>query len=232
MFDRLKKTFIKDTLPQAVAAPQTAYEEMLAWGLGRKLKDLQPGSTKGFAMTGYLGNKPWKLECSSSTRDYIAGDELRARAEIRVSDDVAVLIMNRPLKEKLEEQAYEMYTDTVQTTADASLPEEMRWLAMYPEAEWPEMPRAFRGRYVVLSDKLEHAVAWVDQELIDLLMTWPEPARDAETPFMVMLLRGKAYLRMQHDPGNLQELEHATVIFTKACLSATAKLTGSAVSKE
>jgi hypothetical protein len=38
--------------------------------------------------------------------------------------------MNRPLKEALEKRACEKYTDTLQTTADPSLPEEMRWLAM------------------------------------------------------------------------------------------------------
>ena len=87
MFDLLKKVFSKDTSPQAAAAPQTVYEEMLAWGLTRQLKDAKRSTSKGFAMTGYLGNKPWKLECSASTRDYIIGDELRGRAEIRINDD-------------------------------------------------------------------------------------------------------------------------------------------------
>ena len=59
-----------------------------------------------------------------------------ALTELKVNGDAAVLIMNRPLKEAFEKKAYEMYTDTLQTTADPSLPEELRWLAMHPEADW------------------------------------------------------------------------------------------------
>ena len=71
MFDLLKKVFSKDTSPQAAAAPQTVYEEMLAWGLTRQLKDARRSTSMGFAMTGYLGNKPWKLECSEIGRAHV-----------------------------------------------------------------------------------------------------------------------------------------------------------------
>jgi len=40
-----------------------------------------------------------------------------------------------------------------------------------------------------------------------------------------MLLRGKAYLRMQYTPANMPTLEHAAIIFTSACESALAGLT-------
>ena len=46
--------------------------------------------------------------------------------------------MNRPLKESLEKQAYQIYTDQLQTSVDPNLPEEMRWLAMYDEVGWEE----------------------------------------------------------------------------------------------
>ncbi|MBC7648454.1 MAG: hypothetical protein H7197_04980, partial [Vitreoscilla sp.] len=105
------------------------------------------GDSTGFALTGQVAGKSWKLERGKSTRDYIHGEELRARAELNLNDDVSVLIMNRPLKEALEKRAYEMYTDTLQTTADPSLPEEMRWLAMYPEAGWDSLAPEFWKRY-------------------------------------------------------------------------------------
>ena len=230
MFDRLKKALTREPVAPAgqpsLAAPG-AFDDMLAWGLEWGLKEAQPKDSKIFAMTGYLVQKPWRLECGRSSRDYIRGDELRAKAEVNVDDNAAVLIMNRPLKEALEKSAYAMYTDTLQTTADPSLPEEMRWLAMYPEAEWPGRPRPFTDRYVALSDRLEHAVAWIDQELINLLIAWPKPSPDDQVPFILMLLRGKAYLRMQFNVGDVKTLEHATKILTKACSSAVAKLPGS-----
>ena len=60
----------------------------------------------------------WRLQLGRPTRDYIRGEELRARAELGIDDDVAVLVMNRPLKEALEKQAYQMYTDSLQTSVD------------------------------------------------------------------------------------------------------------------
>lgn len=56
-------------------------------------------------------------------------------------------------------------------------------------------------------------------------MLWPEPAPDKQVPFMLMLLRGKGYLRMQYTPANIPTLEHAALIFTSACESAVAGLT-------
>jgi len=39
-----------------------------------------------------------------------------------------------------------------------------------------------------------------------------------------MVLRGKAYLRMQYTPADMPTLEHAALIFTTACESAIAGL--------
>ena len=71
--------------------------------------------------------------------------------------------MNRSLKEVLEKQAYALCTNTLQTTADPKLPEKMRWLAMYREAEWDSLNPAFWARYSVLADKRTNALAWLDQ---------------------------------------------------------------------
>jgi hypothetical protein len=224
MFDRLKKSLSKDAPPPVLTGTPRVHDEMVAWGLAQGLNDAAPKDGKGFAMTGTTSSRPWTLECGRSSRDYIRGDELRAKADLKVNDDAVVLIMNRPLKNALETRAYEMYTDTLQTTADPSLPEEMRWLAMYPEADWPSMPRPFWNRYVALSDQLEHAVAWIDEDLMGQLVSWPTPAPDDQVPFILMLLRGKAYLRMQYTPGDLVTLAHAARIFTKACSSAVSGL--------
>ena len=68
-----------------------------------------------------------------------------------------VLVMNRPLKEALEKKAYQMFTDQLQTSVDPSLPEEMRWLAMFDEVGWDGLPSEFWTRYAVLTDRREHA---------------------------------------------------------------------------
>lgn len=37
---------------------------------------------------------------------------------------------------------------------------------------------------------------------------------------MILLLRGRAYLRMEYTPASMATLQHAAVIFTRACESA------------
>ena len=222
MFDRLKKAFAQ---PAAGPAHPVAPDAVSEWAGTKGFAFTGIGEDKGFALSGKVGNKPWKLERGKSSRDYIRGEELRARAELGLNDDVAVLVMNRPLKEALEKRAYEMYTDTLQTTADPSLPEEMRWLAIYPEAGWDSLPPEFWKRYSVLAEKREQALAWIDPHLAELLMNWPEPAPNDQVPFILMILRGKAYLRMQYTPADMPTLEHAAQIFTYACESGVSGLT-------
>jgi hypothetical protein len=98
----------------------------------------------------------------------------------------------------------------------------MRWLAMYDEIGWEGARSDFWTRFAVLADTREHAMAWVDNALVELLMSWPQPAPGPQVPFMVVLLRGKCYLRMQYVPPETGTLEHATTIFTSACESALA----------
>jgi hypothetical protein len=98
----------------------------------------------------------------------------------------------------------------------------MRWLAMYDEIGWEGVSDQFWGRYAVLSDKRENALAWVEEPLVNLILDWPQPAPGAQVPFMIVLLRGKCYLRMQYLPADTQTLEHATKVFTSACESALA----------
>ena len=222
MFERLKK-MMGSPSADGVANPITRTQGPVAeWAHGRGFVYVADGKADGFVATGILAGKPFKLERGRASRDYIRGDELRARAELQVNDDAAVLIMSRPLKEALEKKAYAMYTDTLQTTADPSLPEEMRWLAMYPEVGWDSLSPAFWKRYSVMTDQREHAELWLTQALGDLLMSWPEPAPSANVPFILMLLRGKAYLRMQYSPADLPTLAHSMQIFSTACESSVA----------
>ena len=226
MFDRLKKAFLPG--PAFLVEP-VVVNAVSDWASGQGLSyagsNDKNGTTDGFILTGKISGKLWKLESGPASRDYIHGHELRARADLKLNDDVSALIINRPLKEALESRAYEIYTNTLQTTADASLPEEMRWLAMYPEATWNGLTIEFWSRFAVLAEKREHALAWVDARLAELLMGWPEPGLNEQIPFFLMILRGKAYLRMQYTPDDLPTLAHAAKIFTYACETGTSSLT-------
>jgi hypothetical protein len=131
-----------------------------------------------------------------------------------------VLVINRPLKESLEKRAYQIFTDPLQTSVDTNLPEEMRWLSMFDEVGWDKLPPVFWKRFSVLTDRRESAMSWLGPQVAQRMLTWPTPGPSPEVPFMMMLLRGKAYLRMEYSPAELTTLQHAALIFSTACESA------------
>jgi hypothetical protein len=221
MFDRIKKAFGKEAKSTADDPPsQLAAGPMSEWaatqGFGFSVLD----GGQNIALEGKVGGKAWRLQLGKPTRNYIFGEEVRGRAELGIQEDVAVLVMNRPLKEALEKRAYEMYTNTLQTQVDSSLPEEMRWLAMFEEVAWEKLPDAFWARFSVLTDNRACALAWIDPQLAELLTEWPQPGPSSEVPFILLLLNGKAYLRMEYTPAELGTIQHAALIFQNACEAA------------
>ena len=225
MFERVKKVFSHmATLPVKPVVANAVSDWAATQGLLYNAGSGGNNRVDGFTLAGKIGNKVWKLEHGQASRDYIHGQELRARAELKLNEDVSVLIINRSLKDALESRAYEVYTNSLQTTADPSLPEEMRWLALYPEAGWNSLAPEFWTRYAVLAEKSEQAMAWIDPHLAELLMQWPNPGLEDQVPFILMIMRGKAYLRMQYTPADMPTLEHAAKVFTYACQAGLAGL--------
>lgn len=227
MFDRIKKAFgkgEKDAIASEGPPSQVAHGQVSEWAATQGFAFSVQGSGQEIALEGRVGNKPWRMQLGRPTRNYILGEELRARAELGVKDDVAVLAMNRPLKEALEKKAYSMYTDSLQTSVDQSMPEEMRWLAMYEEVAWAGPSEDFWDRFAVMTDRRENALAWIEPGLAQLMLDWPTPGPSAEVPFMILLLRGKAYLRMEYSPADLSTLRHATQVFRACCESALANV--------
>jgi hypothetical protein len=176
----------------------------------------------GYQMEGKIGDKPWRMEQGKPSRDFIKNSELRARAELGIREGVAVMVMSRQLKNELDKRAFALYTDSLQTVVDANLPEEMRWLSIYEEMGWESLGGAFLNNYAILAADRETAMAWISPELVSLLMAWPE--HNPATPKILMILRGKAYLRMQYTDGDIPTLEHATTVFTTACELALSSL--------
>ena len=176
----------------------------------------------GYQIEGKVGNKVWRLEQGQPSRDFIKGTELRARAELGVRDDVAVMVISRQLKNDLDKRAFALYTDTLQTLADPSLPEEMRWLSIYEEMGWETLGNVFLSHYAILADTRDNAMAWITPELVIALTTWP--VMDPDVPKILMIMRSKAYLRMECTPGDIPTLEHAALLFTTACELALSEL--------
>lgn len=207
MFERLKSVF------SARAAAES--DEGLAQWAHERLLSHMPLIGGAYALGGRLHDRPFRAECIVTSRVYMQGMELMAKADLALPPEVTVIVMNRALKRRLEALANDLYvevTDALQTTAKA-LPEEVRWLSMFRDAGWPGPDGAFWGRYAVLTDAPETARHWLDAASIAMLMDWPaEPGWDA--PRLFMLARGKTYLRMQvGQPGDSSSALHALDIF-------------------
>src|SRR3954468_21220911 len=101
MFDRIKKAFSRgDKGDRDAGGPssQLAHGAMSEWAATQGFSFAVQGTSQEVALEGRVGNKPWKMQLGRATRNYILGEELRARGELGVRDEVAVLVMNRPLK--------------------------------------------------------------------------------------------------------------------------------------
>ena len=228
MFERIKKAFFGEPRDEArdTRGPpsRTGASPVSEWAATRGFGFSANPDGDGLALEGRINGKRWRIELGRPTRKFIRNEELRGRAELGIDEDIVVLVLNRSLKESLEKAAYSIITDPLQTTADPNLPEEMRWLAMYDEVAWGSLPETFWTRFAVVADRRENALAWIDPELARMMMDWPEPAPSAQTPFMMMLMRGKAYLRMEYQPADVPTLQHASIVFTAACESAMGAL--------
>src|SRR3569832_727997 len=200
MFDRLKKALGKETKSEP-APSQLALGPVSEWAATQGFGFSVDGNGENIALEGKVGGRPWRLQLGKPSRNYIFGEEVRARAELIIDEMVAVLVMNRPLKEALEKRAFDIYTNTLQTSVDSTLPEEMRWLAIFDEVCWEGLPHEFWTRLSVLTDDRQKALAFIDPSLADLILKWPTPGPSAEVPFMVLLMNGKAYLRMEYTPA-------------------------------
>lgn len=223
MFDRIKKAFspaARQPAEETASSSHPLHGRASEWAATQGFGFSVDPTGRGVSLEGHVSGRPWRLQLGSPSRDYIRGREIRARAQLRIAEDAAVLVMNRQLKEALERQAYRIYTDNLQTSLGSRLPEEMRWLAIYDEVRWDTLPVEFSARYAIMSARRESAMAWLSPAVVRLILGWPEPAPLAEVPFVMLLRGGKAYLRMEYSPADLATLQQAALIFAAACESA------------
>jgi hypothetical protein len=231
MFKSLKKAFgLGAAIPAPSAAGIAAFETgqpaadplflstLSQWATARGYRLTSSGAAN--VVEGKIHGRPWRIEQGKPSRDFIHGLELRARGEMAVSEDAAVMVMTRTLKNELDKRAFSLYTDSLQTQVDPHLPQEMRWLAMYDEVGWESLGTELLDRYAILTDDRKNAMAWITPQIAEQLMTWPSAATDQ--PCVLMVARGKVYLRMQIGGFDWPIYEHASGLFAMACETALA----------
>ena len=192
----------------AKAEPAPTWPEVEAWARREGLPFRRVREGEGFVIEGRLDDLPWRLEWGPPQRSYIAGRELRMRMELDLPGDLQMLLLAKPLMDQLERQTYESFTEGLQTQIDTATPEEMRWLVMFPKVNL-NAHRALRARFGAVSALPSAVQSWLEGPLAQQLERALAGTLQFDPPFVLMTLRGRAYLRTQlidPDPAALQLL--------------------------
>ncbi len=206
MLEGLKRLFGK---AQPTAAPEA--EELLPWVESRQFS-FRGVPQEGFVIDGRQGDTPWRLEWGPSQRPYVQGQELRLRAELGLSSDLQVVVMNRRLQEQMEKDVFDQYVEGVQTRIDNQTPPEMRWLVMFPKLAGAEMG-ALREGFVALGSRKGWLQHWLQGPLTAALVAQHLPP---DTPMVLMIGRGRLMLRTALPEPDLRALQAWLRLFEAA----------------
>ncbi|MFN9749020.1 MAG: hypothetical protein ACK53K_01090 [Burkholderiales bacterium] len=171
----------------------------------------------GFAIEGVSEGRPWRLDWGPAQRAYISGHELLIRTELGLPANLQMLLMNCALASSLEALAFAQCVQTLQTVVDFSAPEEIRWLSMFPKAQ---LATALAAHYESWSSSPSLAPWWLEGPLSTALQDLAESHLPQNTPFLLMTLRGRLYLRCQISTPVPDVLEPIRSVFTLAARQA------------
>lgn len=210
MLDSIKRWF-GQTPP-----PVPGWGELSAWARANHWMLRPVREPAGFVIDGQSGPTPWRLEWGPSQRSYIAGAELRLRADLPVPRELQALVLNRELMETMEKAVFEQYVEGVQTRIDTATPPEMRWLVMFPKLASGEL-RSLRDGYGALSSFKPWLQQWLAGDLTPTLAAMPT---DAGRPLVLMVARRRLSLRTALSQPDVKALEAWLRIFECALQAA------------
>ena len=211
MLDGLKRLFSR------APAPGQEWDELTAWASARQFA-FRPvrGDEGGFIVEGRVGSLPWRLEWGPSQRPYVAGAELRMRAELGLPGDVQLLVLDRLLQATMEKAMFDQYVEGVQTRIDNQTPPEMRWLVMFPKLTGAELG-GLRDRFAAVAPSKPWLMAWLDGPLVPTLLAAPLTAGQ---PMVLMISRGRLTLRTALTEPLPQDLDRWLRVFHTAAREA------------
>ncbi len=197
MLEGIKRLFTTGT-----TEPAKGWDGIGPWAESRQFS-FRGVQSEGFVIDGRLAATPWRLEWGPSQRPYIEGHELRLRAELGLVSDLQLVLMNRALQERMENDVFEQYVEGVQTRIDNQTPPEMRWLVMFPKLSATELG-ALREQWVALSSMKSWIRNWLNGPLSDSLSAL---RLDPATPVVLMIGRGRLMLRTAMAEPEVQSLQ-------------------------
>jgi hypothetical protein len=149
---------IKRLLGKSPDDPDMASLE--AWADARHYSLRRSRDGNAALVEGRFGSQAWRVEWGPTQRRYIPGHELRMLAELGLSREIQVLVLNRELREAMEQTVYDNFVGGVQTKIDTETPPEMRWLVMFGSLEAHEIGKLYE-RYSALGSRKAWVASWL-----------------------------------------------------------------------
>jgi hypothetical protein len=199
-------------------AAAAGWPEARRWAEGAGHRFALGRGGEGFVVESQTAGASFRIEWGPSQRNYIAGQELRVRAEVGPATDVQMLAATRPLMERLERDVFEQYTEGTETRIDDQTPEEMRWVVLYPQVPGKVLG-ALRERFGLLSNRARASTLWLEEGLAGPLaksIAWHDPV----APMVLVVQRGRFVLRMGLPEPHIATLDGALSLGLAAAAAA------------
>jgi hypothetical protein len=219
MLHSIKRLFARTPNAGDTQTPDRDLGQIFEWARRRGHQCKRAVGDVGFVIDSTLEGVPCRMEWGPSQRPYITGHELRMRMELGLPPEMQMLLLSRPLMDTLERQTFEEFTDNVQTQIGTQTPEEMRWLVMFGKVNMSTL-KNIRQRFGAVANLPETGLSWLEGPLANALEATATDLLQDEPPFVLMTLRGRAYLRMQLVAPETKHVADVLALFETAVAQA------------
>jgi hypothetical protein len=209
---------IKRLLGSGESAVTNPWPEARQWAEHAQHRFALGRGLEGFAVDVRSDGGDLRLEWAPSQRKYIAGQELRIRADIGQARGLQMMAATCELLRHLEREVFEQFTEGTETRIDDDTPEEMRWVVMYPQVPG-KLLGPLHHRFGLLSDRPRASTLWLEHGLAAPLAAssgW----HDATVPLVMVVQRGRFVLRMGLPQPRVAALEGALSLAIAAVAAA------------
>jgi hypothetical protein len=182
-------------------------EQVLYWAASRGLQHKVSVDGQSHTFDGEYAGCLCRIDIGPSQREFIRGFEIRGRLTLSARQDELLVVMNRYLRTELEEKAFQLHTDAMQTSIHPAMLEEMRWASLLKETARRQWPPGFVDGYSVLTERPELASQWLTEHFFEAWGRWdpaiyqdpsasaPTDAKGQSSPVVWSIAHGKCQMR-------------------------------------
>lgn len=156
----------------------------------------------GWSLQGSTAGLAWVLQGAAGVASVLPGPSLRGGCSRQLASEPLVVLVDRRTRVRLETQAWATATDSLRTSLDARIPEELLWMAGGKDVGWDGPPRALWSRWSVLATRRTDARGWLDGPLLQAAECWQALTDGA--PLLLALQGGAVHLRAADAGGEAQ----------------------------